>query len=90
MTTQREKNMNTEQSARVKKHNKQREAQNVLELLQSISNDNLDDPLCSIINKAFDFSKVNMDENNYIPILENEEFSNILMGWWINGEEDND
>ena len=80
--------MNIEQSERVKRHNKQKQSQNVLELLQSISNDNLDESICSVINKALVFSEVEKDETTYIPILENEEFSNILMGWWINGEDD--
>lgn len=81
--------MNTNELNRIKKHNKQREYQNVLELLQSISHDNLDMSVCDIINKSMYFANIKLKKNDIVPVVGNTEFSDILMDWWINGEDTN-
>ena len=78
--------MNIEEIERIKKHNKQKEYQNVLEILQSISHENPLMPICDIINKSMIFAEIKRKRKEVVPIIENREFSDILMNWWINGE----
>lgn len=74
--------------ARVEKHNKQKDSLEVIESLAAISYSRLDMSIAQIINQSIQFANANLGDRMFVPEFSNVEFSDILMNWWTEIDED--
>ena len=74
--------------ARVEKHDKQKSGLDVVESLAAISYSRLDMSIAQIINKSIQFANANLSDRMFIPEFSNVEFSDLLMNWWTETDED--